>query len=218
MQLSYFDVERGVYETAATDPLTVEVTGDAVDVPVVAGRRRGIQPLREDIRFIHIRQPSFRPIDRSLANSPGFWVVLLVPLAAVGGAVGVRRHRDRLRGDVAYARHRRASRVAKKRLARARSLAGPETQRNFYAETARALQGFLGDKLNISETGMVHDDVQKRLRGRGLSEDAIAAYFDCLAVCDRQRFAPSAADAGEMQGFLGRVERAMVGLDRGLEA
>ena len=48
---------------------------------------------------------------------------LAEPMTAVLGALGLRRHWDRLEGDVAYARGRRAGRVAKKRLAEAQRLA-----------------------------------------------------------------------------------------------
>jgi hypothetical protein len=121
-------------------------------------------------------------------------------MIVVGGAYGVRRHQVRLEGDVAYARRRRASRAAQKRLAGARKLLGVETQREFYAEVGSALQGFLGDKLNIAE----------------VSRDVVDAYFACLEHCDRQRFAPSTPDEGVMTKFLGEAESAMSTLDREL--
>jgi hypothetical protein len=218
IRLSYFDVQGGSYETVSTEPLSVHVTGEPVTGPAAAGRRGGIQPLREDIRFISIRQPSFHHVDRSPTERVEFWLVVLVPLAVVGGAVGVRRHRDRLQGDVAYARHRRASRLAKQRLGRARSLLNVETQKPFYAEAGRALQGFLGDKLNIAEAGMIRDEVRSALRERQVAGDVVEEYFACLDVCDRQRFAPSEASHDEMKGFLKRAERAMANLDRGLSS
>ena len=56
---------------AASEPLAVEVMGEAVEGPVIAGRARGgIAQLREDIRFIHIATPRFRPIGRSLIAAP----------------------------------------------------------------------------------------------------------------------------------------------------
>jgi hypothetical protein len=215
IEFSYFDPARGSYELAASTPIAVEVTGEPVLGPVAAGRARGaIEPLREDIRFINIREPSFQPVDRSLVTELGFWVVFLVPLTIVAGALGVRRHRDRLQGDVAYARRRRASRVARKRLSRARALLNTDTQREFFAETGKALQGFIGDKLNIAEAGLIREDVRTRLAERGVSDEVTRAYFDCLGVCDRQRFAPSGMDAAEMQAFLARAEQVMTDLDR----
>jgi hypothetical protein len=217
VELSYFDTSRRAYAKAASEPLAVEVTGEAVEGPVIAGRARGgIEQLREDIRFIHIATPRFRPIGRSLFAAPGFWIVLLLPLLTVGGVLGLRRHRDRLEGDVAYARHRRAGRMAKRRLAHARSLRSTRTQREFYAEVGRALEGFLGDKLNLAEAGLITEEVSARLQARGVSAEAVDEYFACLGVCDRQRFAPSETSLDEMDAFLDRAARAMTRLSEEL--
>lgn len=217
VQLDYFDVGSGTYTTVATQPIAVEVVGEAVEGPVIGGRsRRSIEQLREDIRFIRVAAPHLRPQRRLLFTQPAFWMMLFVPLGVVAGAWGFQRHRDRLEGDVAYARRRRASRVAKKRLARAKSLLSPDSSREFYAEIARALQGFLGDKLNLAEAGLIKENVRTSLASRDVPQAAIDEYFGCIDVCDRQRFAPSEPNMGEMSAFLQRTERAMTDLDQGL--
>ena len=213
IELAYFDPEDEAYEVAASGALAVEVTGVAADGPLGAGRvRAGVEELRTDIRFIRIGSPALVLANRPLSAHPLFWVVLLVPLAAVGGAVGARRHRDRLRGDIAYARSRRASKVARKRLAEARKLAGGEDVRAFYAEAGHALEGFLADKLNIAAAGMIRDEVRGRLGAQGIGAEAADPYLECLEECDRQRFAPPTASSEERARFLGRVESAMAAM------
>jgi hypothetical protein len=188
-----------------------------VEGPVIGGRsRRSIEQLREDIRFIRVAAPHLRPQHRLLFTQPAFWMMLFVPLGVVAGAWGFQRHRDRLEGDVAYARRRRASRVAKKRLGRAKSLLSPDSSREFYAEIARALQGFLGDKLNLAEAGLIKENVRTSLASRDVPQAAIDEYLGCIDVCDRQRFAPSEPNMGAMSAFLQRTERAMTELDQGL--
>ena len=160
--------------------------------------------------------PTFRPIGGSLFRSIGFWGVLLIPLMAVAGALALRRHQDRLRGDVAYARRRRASRLGKQRLATAESLRSPERHRDFHAEVGRALQGFLGDKLNLAEAGLVRDEIRSHLTARGLSDAVITPYLACLEDCDRQRFAPTEPNAAAMEEMLVRAGQAMTDLDGAL--
>jgi hypothetical protein len=217
LQLDYFDSDRNTYATVTTQPIEVAVAGTAVEGPTIAGRTRGgIEQLREDIRFIRIATPNFQRRGRSVFALPVFWIVFLAPLVVVVSAWGVRRHRDRLEGDVAYARGRRAGRVARKRLARARSLRSSETQREFYAEVARALQGFLGDKLNIAEAGLIREEVGAVLHDRGVGQSVTDEYLSCIDVCDRQRFAPTEANVAEMNAFLELAERAMTDLDQEL--
>lgn len=212
--LDYFDPRRAAFATAATDPIDIDVTGDPVDGSLIVRPGRGsIEPLREDIRFISIEIPRFTRSSGSLVGNAGFWLLLLVPAAAVGGALGVRRHLDRLSGDVAWARSRRATRTARKRLAGARNLLHGDG-RAFYAEVDRALQGFLGDKLNLPEAGLMKEVVRERLSARGVSSETLDAYLACLDECERQRFAPVEGTTGEREAFLARAGDAMGRLDK----
>ena len=120
VEMSYFDAESGLYATSASEPLRLEVTGDAIiGVPI---GRAGVETLREDIRFIPDRPSEPRGARRFAHGCAGFWIVTLLPLVALLGALGLRTHWDRLEGDVAYARGRRAGRIAKKRLGEARRM------------------------------------------------------------------------------------------------
>lgn len=220
IEFAYLDADRGTYAVASSDPIALTVTGDPGAAPVLPGGRAGAgaAPQRQDVRFIRIATPSFRRIGGSLFRSAGFWSVAVLPLAALAGAVAVRRHRDRLAGDVAWARSRRASRVARRRLARAESLCAPDRHREFHAEVGRAMQGFLGDKLNVAEAGLMRDDVRAALAARGVATDLVDACLDCLERCDRQRFAPTEPDAAAMQAMLAEAGRAMTDLDAALSA
>ena len=139
---------------------------------------------------------------------------MILPMVGVGGAAALRRHRDRLEGDVAYARGRRAGRVAKKRLAEARRLADGDDPRAFYAEVARALRGFVADKLNMAEAGIQTMGLARTLADRGVGEATVRELTECLDFCDRQRFAPPSGDAGERSRFVDSVGSLMGALDK----
>jgi hypothetical protein len=214
VEMSYFDAESGLYATSASEPLRLEVTGDVVISAPVG--RAGVETLREDIRFIQIGPPSLGVLGESLADSSGFWIVALLPLVALLGAVGLRRHWDRLEGDVAYARGRRAGRVAKKRLGQARVVMAGGDARTFYAEVERALRGFLADKLNVAEAGFMSEVAEAELRSRGVPEKATSEYLACLGECDRARFAPPGTSAEEKSQFFDRAAEAMTSVDEEL--
>ena len=218
VELAYFDVDRDAYAVASSDPITLTVAGDPGPAPALPGARprTGVDLQRQDIRFIRIAPPSLRAIGSSLFRSVGFWTVVALPLLALAGAVAVRRHQDRLAGDVAWARSRRASRVARRRLARAESLCGPDRHREFHAEVSRAMQGFLGDKLNVAEAGLIHDHIRTALAARGVETTVIDAYLHCLERGDRERFAPTGPDTAAMQAVLAEAGRVMTDLDAAL--
>ena len=217
VEVAYFDPVSQRYVSARSQPLGITVTGEVAEGESPGAVPTAVEAIREEIRFIHIGAPRFRRAGLPLYATGVFWIVLLVPLAAVGGAVALRRHRDRLEGDVAYARVRRADRMARKRLARARGLAAGDP-REFYAEVAGALQGLLADKLNIAEAGMVREEASRIAARRGVSAETLASLFACLDDCDRQRFAPAGADREPPERVLDRAAAIMGDLARELSA
>ena len=222
VELAYFDAAAGRYAVAASDPVTVEVTGNVVaDGSVLLGSGRAqLGAARQDIRFIRVATSAFVPIDRQLFRSGVFWTVVLVPLFGLAGALALRRHRERLEGNVAYARRRRASRLARSRLAHARGLRAPEQHQAFVAGISQALLGFLGDSLNVAEAGLVRDDIRRELGARGVTAGVVERYLACLDKCDQQRFAPPASgdDDGEAPELLEEAEQAMTALGEALRS
>jgi hypothetical protein len=210
---AYFDTGSDEYRTAETGPLSLIVSGQPVEGPS-ALVRGGVETLREDIRFIHLAPPRLAPAGHSLFTGGAFWTLLLLPMAALLGALVLRSHQDRLEGDPAWARRRKAGRVAHTRLAEARRKAGGEAPREFYAEVAMALRGFIADKVNIAEAGMQMADVEEGLQDEGVSEAVAGEVVACLEHCDRQRFAPPKSDPGEETRFLERVANVMTALNR----
>ena len=218
VEVSYFDARSSSYGAARSQPVEITVTGDATALSTETGAvPSAVESIREEIRFIHIGTPDFRRTGVPLHTTAGFWIVLLLPVAAVVGAAAVRRHRDRIEGDVAYARVRRARRMARKRLARAKGLAGGEP-RDFYAEVAGALQGFLADKLNVAEAGLVREEAGGLARRRGVSDETLERLFACLDDCDLQRFAPAGTERESPERVLERAAAIMGDLAKELSS
>ena len=218
VEYSYFDPDARVYKTLKTDPIFIDVEkGRETFSMIPAGTtKEQVKWLGKDIRFINTGPVEFQKIGQAFYHNLLFWAVLIVPLFALSGALGYRRHLTRLDEDVAYARDRRARGAARRGLAKARQLLKAETQKAFYAETARAVLKFLGNKLNVAEAGMISDEIRKILENRKVNTTLIDELFSILNTCDYQRFAPSEASETEMQKLLKRSEKVMSDLDREL--
>jgi hypothetical protein len=215
LRFGYFDTAAGAWRAAETLALPLPVSGDPIEGSTALGRG-GVAQLRQDIRFIRLGSLELRRVGDGLLVGLGFWMFALLPLAGIGGAVALRRHWDRLEGDVAYARGRKAGRMARRRLAEARSLATGSDPRAFYAEVARALRGLVADRLNLAEAGLQNADVEQVLERAGVDPALRREVHDCLETCDRQRFAPPGTDPGERERFLGRAGEVMTSLDRAI--
>ena len=104
---------------------------------------------------------------------------------------------------------------ARKRLQKAQSLKDSDSK-EFYAEVGRALRGFMADKLNVAELGFLAHEVAAELGRRGVSQDVIQEYGDCIETCDRHRFAPSGSGTEGHVAILERAASAITRLEEGL--
>lgn len=212
-RFAYFDAGTNSYRVVETGPRSLTVSGTAMEGPAALARG-GVSLLREDIRFIRLGPLDLEPAERPLLTCFAFWLIVLLPLAGLAGGVVQRRHADQLRDDVGYARGRRASRVARKRLAEARRLSEGSDARAFYAEVARALVGLVTDRLNLSEAGSQATELDEALAGAGVDAEIRGSFASILEDCDRQRFAPPATDPAAQSRFLERATELMTTLDR----
>jgi len=218
VRLSVFDPAANSYKTLQTREISIQVARGSEPLTTVPSglSKEEVRLIGQDIRFIKTRSTGFQRIGSAVYKKGVFWAVLLVPLLFAGAAWLYRNHLNRMQDDVAYARSRRAGRAARRRFAGARANMTLANQKTFYAEVSRALTGYMGNKLNMAESGMISDQVRKDLMQRGVPADVISEVFDCLHVCDMKRFSPAETDESEMKVFLQRSEKALSRLDKAL--
>jgi hypothetical protein len=217
--LSFFDPASKSYKTVRTESIALQVAQGAEGYTTVAGSglsKEEVRLIGQDIRFIKTADTPFRRTGMPTVPPAFYWSVFLLPLLGLAGAFAYRKHLDRISGDVAYARGIRASSAVRKRLSAAKSLIKGDVQKQFYAEAGRALQGYIGDKLNIAEAGMISGEVEAILRRKGVSEETARGFFDCLDTCDMKRFSPESATVEEMKAFFHKVETAIMKLEKEL--
>jgi len=219
VEFTYFDPASGAYRVLKTPEITIQVSKGAEELvaAVTAGvSKEEVKLLGQDIRFIKMTSPLFRRRTQSFYESRLFVAAFLIPLVILGGAIGYRRHLDRLSANVAYARSRKATQTAMKRLGKAKKLLAVETQKAFYAEVSHALLGFLADKLNLSHAGLLTEQVEELLGNRGVNGEVVSNYLRCLQVCDFQRFAAAQSDSEEMKRVYHQAREAIAELEKAL--
>lgn len=209
---TYLDPKTGRYETLTDRPIEVEVTG----APENLANEAVVSELPvDDIAGIIAVPGEWIDLNRTPLHRNGWaYAALLLPLAALGGAVVFQRHRKRMTTDETFARSRRAHPVARRHLKHAANLAHREDPRAFYEEVDRAVLGFLGNRLNVPERGLTRQSLREMLAARGLSETRIGDLQSLLDECDRARFAPGPLDREAMQTALTRAEALIADIDR----
>jgi len=216
ISFAYFDVGKKAYQYIRTPELVIDVAQGAEEFVTVGSglSKEEVKMLGQDIRYIQTTATQFTKIGRAFHRSFLFALALLAPLALILSSLGYRRHLDKINANVAYARSRRANQLAMKRLAKGKRLLHESSQKEFYAEIANSLLGFLGDKFNIAAAGIITDEVEGLMKKHALPAEVVSQYLSCLQMCDYQRFAPSSAKLEEMKKFFDEAKNAIIALER----
>jgi hypothetical protein len=199
------------FERVVSEALPVEVAPSTASPLVVEGAseddepapgRNGIRRLADDLAYITTDSLSHGATGPPSYRDPMTLSIQALPLVLLAGAYALRRRRDRIEGDVAFARRRVARVVAGKRLRKAAKLCRAGQADAFYGELSAALRGFFGDKFNRPTAGLVIEEIVRELDSRGVGGDRVEAVRTLLERCDHARFTPGASEPEAMQAAL----------------
>lgn len=209
IRLAYFDPIAGSYVVRRHEATPLLVKSGSGTGPTIVGGGPAPRPkekLGEDIVYLKgdlgtaIAKPP-------LVGSAAFWVWNAVPVLAFVGAVTWKRRTDRLRGDVAYARRSRAAKQARKLLTEAKS----------FDDLQRIMQNYLGNRLNIPESGITASVVTEHLEPRGVDGALGNRVRGIFETCDSARFAGGGTGTG-VDALRSEVERVIDELERNQSA
>jgi hypothetical protein len=202
--LTYFDPKASEYRWIETGPLRVQIAPGESGTPALPtsdGSKRDITVLGSDIRHIKPAPPSLTAHKKRTPENPLYWLGWITSPLAVFGVWVWHRHRRRLSSDMAFARAQRARRLARRRLGKARKHAREDADA-VYTLVARALTDYLGDKLNLSSSGLTQATIRRTLTDRSVPNYLLERLMTCLDWADSGRFAPVAAGRLELEQVL----------------
>lgn len=89
-----------------------------------------------------------------------------------------------------------------------------DTHKNdqFYAALAKALWGYISDKLSIAPSQLTRDNVADKLTAYGLDKASTDEVLDVLDRCEMARFTPNNSDT-EASDIYSKAERAIKSIE-----
>jgi len=217
---SYFDPKKKSYVTITGKEVALSVAkGAGNGEGIVAGAgisREDVKLLGEDIRIIRSDGVALVKRGSKFAGSPLFFISAASPVICFGLFLLIIRRREKIMGDVAGLRSRKARNVAKKRLAKAKHLLQGDNREEYYAEVSKALWGYCADKLGIPPAELSLENIRDGLTGRGADPETVTEVGAILGQCDFARFAP-ASDHRGMQDVYARSEQTILQLEGNLQ-
>ena len=215
VEFTFFDPRTKNYQTLKSKPMLLSVLppSQASPTEIAQFSKQEIGKSVKDIRYIKMSSGKLENQGSHLYKNPLFLLLQLVPLLAFALSWRYQKEKERENSDIGYARQRRAHKLAKKRLDRAKKLINAGNSQDFHCEVSRALLQYLGDKLNLSAHGLTKDRIASELTVKGVKEDNINLLLKLLDSCDFARFAPGSSSPEEMNGFLKQAEEVIVKLE-----
>lgn len=218
LSMSVFDPEAERYVRLATKAIPLEV--EATDLAEALALGGDIQLAKERVRLrqrdIRWVKPADGPLRRSGSSPftrPIFLLAHAVPVLAFAGSSVYRKHKNRLRSDVEWARSRGAARAAKERLKSASTALAASDLEAFFGALSSGLRGYVADKLSLAAASLEEDAVRVGLSQHRVSEEDSAEFFSLLASCDGARFSPLGSDATAAAALLERARKWITGVD-----
>jgi hypothetical protein len=189
-----FDAGQEKYVTLRTTGYTVKVTGStgAGDpaAPVYVPDE-DVKYLGQDIRYIRNGDSKLGLLPSPLVSKTYYWLWFALALFLTAVVLLLRREQMKRNADITGLRNRKASKVARKRLSKARSLIDAGKPEMVNAELAKALWGYLGDKLAIALSDLTKDNCYASLRARNVEEGLITELDLLLSSTEYSRYSPS---------------------------
>ena len=201
---SYFDPTRQQYITLKSSPMTIKVNKGAGDTDdgggLFASNQEGVKYLGSDIRHIKTGEANLKPVDQRFFASIYYFSIIILLIILFLVLLFIVKRRRRIRQDVVLVRNKKATKVAKERLKKARKFLVEKDQTHFYEEMSQALWGYIADKLGLERSVLSMDTVKEAMMGKGVDEALANEFVDTLNSFEFARFAPGDA-ASKMEGL-----------------
>lgn len=213
--LDYFDPDEGAYKQLTAGPLQVQVTGAGVatapnGLPIT---QQEVTASGKDIRYIRGDARRLSEIAPPFYRSGLFLLFVGVWPGLAAAVFFVRRYRKRALADEKKLRYRKAGRVSRTRLKRARSRIDDDEQ-VFFAELTGAILGYVADKTGGGSVGIVVAKLQKDLADAGASQELNAALADLFSQADAVRYGGRKANSQQRKEALAKARIVLDELDR----
>ena len=186
-EFTYFDPVAGQYKTIPIEAQTLQVA-KGEGAPSNHYRMKNM-----DIRRIVKGDLGLKRKHTFFIDQWSYWLLFLLPLAALLCVLVYYRKRLREMADVRKMRTKRASKVAQKRLKQARVYMSQNQREGFYKETLSSLWGYLSDKLVIPVSELSKDNIAIELEAYGVDEELRQRTLTLLDKCEFAQYAPELA-------------------------
>ncbi len=201
VEFSYFDIQKKQYVSLRSKGLHLGASKDpnAGSATTVASlNRQSVKSLGSDIRYIKTGTLKLSEAGQLFFCSAAYWLLLALLCASfICIYVWLKQHIKKSQ-DKVFTRHRKANKMARRRLKAAGVFLKDGNGNAFYDELSRALWGYLTDKTGLEVADLSREKAREAMREKQAQEEDIEAYLHVIEDCEFARYAPGSGRS-EMQ-------------------
>ncbi|MFH1319467.1 MAG: BatD family protein [Bacteroidota bacterium] len=193
IQFSYFDPEKKSYKilTSPEYKLMVEKGEEGVITTLSTINKENVKFIGSDIMFIKNLPFLIRKKGESFFLSANFLALYISPVLFLILFLLLRKRKIEQSKNVALMKKKKATRIARKSLSKAKSFLREEKNEQFYDETLKALWVYTSDKLSMPVSELSKDSIRQLLYKRNVNEQTVNQFISILNHCEFTRYAPS---------------------------
>lgn len=190
LSFSYFDPATESYKSINSEEILINVEKG----PIVASGSNtsaGKTAITSGDQFRYIKlNADLQPLQKKVFfRSWMFWSLLLLPALVIPLAIAFGKKREALAGDIKGNKSRKADKLARKYLSKAKNNLGD--QASFYVALEKAMHNYLKAKLHIQTSEMSKERIQEILLKKGVDQVTIAEFLSILKSCEFARYTPA---------------------------
>jgi hypothetical protein len=189
IQFSYFDPSRKDYAVLSSEKYRIKVkkgTGASAE----AASQAEIKLLGNDIRYLIEPPLNIRTSGNRIYGKTIYWALLLLPVLGFIIFILLHQRNMRMRGDTMLMQRKKATRIAVKRLHKAKKFLDSGQQDAFHEEISFALWGYISQKFNIPMSLLSLDTAREQLELRNVEGSLTERFMTTLNDCNYARYAP----------------------------
>ncbi|WP_394350965.1 BatD family protein [Poritiphilus flavus] len=193
ISFSYFNPKTGKYSTLSSEEILIDVLEGPTDgSAVVSGNetsdRQPVISSGNQFNFIKLK-PNLSAISTDhFFGSTRFYLWLTLPLLLIPLAIVVGKKREAIASDVAGNKIKRANKLARKFLSKAKKELGQKEA--FYIALEKALHNYLKAKLKIETSEFSKDKIATLLAERQVDTATSEGFIGLLQNCEMARYSP----------------------------
>ncbi|MAU71308.1 MAG: BatD protein [Pseudozobellia sp.] len=192
ISFTYFDPNSETYKTLSSEEIVIDVKEGPVNsasanAPNLNGAKQAVTTGNQ-FNFLKL-QPNLSPTATNVFfGSTCFYLWLFLPLLLIPIAILIGKKREAIASDVAGNKIKRANRLARKYLSKARKELGHKDA--FYVALEKALHNYLKAKLKIETSEFSKDKIAHLLKEKNVDDVTIDGFIALLKNCEMARYSP----------------------------